>query len=312
MSYLFNNWLLIAFAAPFFWALVNIIDLYFVEEIYENEYDGTVITGFAQIIPWLTVPFLGLVIPDPITITMAMAGGFFLVTAYFFYFKALFATGDATLIQILWNTVGITVPFLAFLFLQERLSVVQYLGIVITFLGAMYISFDEKMQGKNIKKTVFVMSGAILFLSLSMIFTRDVYSRTSFQGGIMFFSLGSILAGIFFYILRIKKHGIGNLVNIGKKYYMWFLLAEGMTLAGVLTSQRAIDISPAVSFVAVIESIQPAFIIFSSAVIFSILSLFSYRKKDIIKRIYDDQLVGIWSKAFAIIVMAIGIYMINL
>jgi drug/metabolite transporter (DMT)-like permease len=286
--------------------------LYFVEEIYENEYDGTVVTGLAQIIPWLTVPFIGLVVPDSKTITMAMLGGFFLVTSYFFYFKALFATGDATLIQIIWNTVGISVPVLAFLFLQERLSVVQYFGIAVTFLGAMYISFDNKLQGKNIKKTVLIMLGAILFLSLSMIFTRDVYSRTSFHGGIMFFSLGSILAGIFFYLLRIKKHGTGNLVNIGKKYYSWFLLAEGLTLMGVITSQRAIDISPAVSFVAVIESIQPAFIILSSAVIFSLLSLLSYKKKDVVKKIYADQLVGINSKIFAIVIMAIGIYMINL
>jgi len=310
--HILNNWLLIAFAAPFFWALVNIIDLYFVEEIYENEYDGTVVTGIAQVLPWLTVPFLGLVVPDPLTIIMAMAGGFFLVTSYFFYFKALFSSGDATLIQIIWNTVGIAVPALAFIFLREKLTTIQYFGILVTFLGAMYISLDSKIQKKNMYKIISVMSGAVLFLSLSMVVTRDVYSRTSFHGGIMFFSLGSILAGVVFYFLRVRKHGKGNLVKIGKKYYMWFILAEIMTLMGVLTSQKTIDISPAVSFVAVIESIQPAFIIISSAIVFMILSLFSYKKKEVVKKIYTEQLVGIGSKIFAIVIMAVGIYMINL
>ncbi len=312
MNHILNNWLFVAFLAPFFWSLVNIIDLYFVEEIYDNEYDGTVMTGLAQIIPWFTLPFIGLVVPDLRSVIMATLGGFFLVTAYFFYFKALFSTGDAALIQIIWNTVGIFVPILAFLFLQEKLSVVQYLGIGVTFIGAMYISFNNKFQGGNTRKIIPIMAGAIIFLSLSMIFTRDVYSRTSFHSGIMFFSLGSILAGIFFYFLRIRKHGTGNLINIGKKYYIWFLLVESLTMLGIIASQRAINISPAVSFVAAIESIQPAFIIIVSAVFFSFLSLCSYKKKDIIKRIYNDQLVGIYAKIFAIIIMAVGIYMINL
>jgi uncharacterized membrane protein len=312
MNHILNNWLIVAFLAPFFWSLVNVIDLYFVEEIYDNEYDGTVMTGLAQIIPWLTLPFIGLTVPDSRSVIMAILGGFFLVTAYFFYFKALFSTGDATLIQIIWNTVGLLVPILAFLFLQEKLSVVQYLGIGVTFLGVMYISFDNKFRGENIKKTMLIMAGAIIFLSLSMILTRDVYSRASFHSGIMFFSLGSILAGIFFYFLRIKKHGTGNLINIGKKYYIWFLLAEGLTMMGIITSQRAINISPAVSFVAAIESIQPAFIIIVSAIFFLFLSLFSYKNKNIIKRIYDDQFAGIYAKILAIIIMAVGIYMINL
>jgi drug/metabolite transporter (DMT)-like permease len=307
-----DNWLLVAFLAPFFWALVNIIDVYFVEEVYENEYDGTVISGFAQIIPWLTIPFLGLVIPSIGTILMAMLAGFFFIIANFFYFKSLFMSGDATLILIFWNTTAIVVPVLAFLFLLERLSPIHYLGIAITFIGAIIISFSKKIKEENVKKIILIMSGAILFLSLSMVLTREVYSRTSFHGGIMFFSLGAILAGFFFFALRINKYGRGKLINTSKKYYKWFLLIELISLSGVITSQRAIEISPSVSFVSAIESIQPAFIIISSAIVFFILSFFSYSKKEIIDRIYNDQLVSMGYKIVAIIIMAIGIYMINL
>jgi drug/metabolite transporter (DMT)-like permease len=307
-----KEWFFIALLAPFLWSLVNMIDLYFVESIYENEYDGTVFTGFAQIILWLTVPFFGLVVPDWRTIILAMLGGFSLVTAYFFYFKVLFVTGDATQMQILWNAVAISVPILAFIFLGEKLTLIQYFGIVITFFGAMYVAFNNKIKRKNSGKIVLITLGVILFWSLYMIFSREVYSRTSFHGGIMFFSLGSILAGAFFYLLRIKKHGTGKLIAVGKKYFLWFFLVEGLTLMGVITSQRAIDLSPAVSLVAVVESIQPVFIILVSAIIFAVFSLFSRRNKEIAKKIYDEQLVGIGSKIYAIIIMAVGIYMINL
>jgi drug/metabolite transporter (DMT)-like permease len=311
-NYLLNNWFLIALIAPLFWALVNIIDVYFVEQIYDNEYDGTVITGLFQILPWLMIPFIGLVVPDAKIAIMAMLGGFCIVASYFFYFKALFITSDSTLILILWNSVAIFVPILAFLFLQEKLTLFQYLGIILTFLGVMYLSFDQKIKEKNILKVIAIMSATVLLWSASMILAKSVYSNTSFQGGIMFFSLGSMLTGLFFYVLRQKKHEKGNLVAIGRKYFKWFLLSEILTLSGIVTSQRAIDLSPSVSFVAVIESIQPAFIVISSAVIFIIISRFSNKNKEVAKRIHSDQLVGISSKIYAIIVMAIGIYMINI
>jgi len=33
-EFISSNWLIVAFLAPMSWALVNIIDVYFVEEIY--------------------------------------------------------------------------------------------------------------------------------------------------------------------------------------------------------------------------------------------------------------------------------------
>lgn len=312
MDFLLNNWLLVAFIAPFFWALVNIIDVYFVEEIYDNAYDGTVITGLSQIIVLLIVPFVGFVVPDGKTMILALLAGFFLVTAYFFYFKALFITSDATLLQILWNLLAIVVPILAFIFLRERLSAIQYFGIIVTFFGVLHLTIDKKIVEKRLKEVSLIMSGAILFFSLMMILTREVYVHTSFLGGITFFSLGAMIAGLFFYVLRSIKYGKGNLVKIGKKYYKWFVLSEMLTLAGIMTSQRAIDLSPAVSFVAVIESIQPAFIVISSIVIYIILKNYSGANMDVIRRIKNDQLVSIGSKIFAIAVMAIGIYMINI
>jgi drug/metabolite transporter (DMT)-like permease len=307
-----NQWLLIAFIAPFFWAVVNVVDVYFVEEVFHNAYDGAIITGFSQIIPFLIFVFVGFQVPDAGAIFFAMLGGFFLVTAYFFYFKTLFVTSDATLIQILWNSLAILVPILAFIFLRERLTLVQYFGIAITFFGAMYLTLNKKIMEKNIKKVLGIMSGAILFFSLMMILTRDVYSSTSFSAGITFFSLGGLIAGIFFYFIRMKKFGSGNFLKMGKKYYKWFLLSEIATLAGVLTSQRAIDVSPSVSFVAAIESFQPAFIVIVSMIIFFLLGSYLGIKKNVVEKIYKEQLCGLGSKIFSIVIMAVGIYMINL
>jgi hypothetical protein len=78
-----------------------------------------------------------------------------------------------------------------------------------------------------------------------------------------------------------------------------------------LTSQRAIDVSPSVSFIAAIESTQPAFIMILSALIFAIFAILSFRKKELMRKLYEEQLVGFRTKAIAIIIMIIGIYLIN-
>src|SRR4030043_386404 len=97
---IWNNWLLIAFIAPFLWALVNLIDVYFAKEGYRDAYDGAIVSGFFQVIPWLLVPFIGLSIPGINIIMLAILAGLFFCASMFFYFKAIFTTGDVSLLQI--------------------------------------------------------------------------------------------------------------------------------------------------------------------------------------------------------------------
>ncbi len=310
---LWNNWFLIAFIAPIFWALVNLIDIYFVAEVYDNEYDGAVVIGLTQIVPWLTVPFLGLVFPAKEFIFIAMSGGFFLVVSYFFYFKALFRDGDAALIQIIQNTFAVVVPILAFALLQEKLSLMQYGGIAITFIGVTTLAGGGKMKNEKFWPIASIMSGSVIFFSLNIIFTRELYTLSvPFYSVILFYSLGGVMGGLFFYMLKILRHGAGNLFNIGRQYIGWFIFSELVVLGGVMTSQRAIETSPAVSLVSMIESLQPAFIVVLSALIFFAFRFFSHKYEDLAKQIYNDQLSGLTHKIVAIVIMAFGVYLINL
>jgi drug/metabolite transporter (DMT)-like permease len=242
-----------------------------------------------------------------------MSGGFFLVVSYFFYFKALFKAGDAALIQILYNTIAVVVPILAFVLLQEKLSLMQYGGIAIAFIGVTTLAGDGKTKNEKFWPTMLIMSGAVIFFALNMIFTRELYVLSiPFYSVILFYSLGGVMGGLFFLVLRIRKYSVGNLLNIGKKYIGWFVFSELIVLGGIVASQRAIEISPAVSLVAVIESFQPAFIVILSALIFLAFRFFLHKYADLARKIYNDQLSGLAPKIIAIIIMAFGIYLINL
>lgn len=313
MGFIWNNWLIIALFAPALWALVNIIDVYFVSEIYEDEYEGTVIMGLFQIIPWFFVPFIKFDFPDIHIIALSVLGGILALASMFFYFKALFHSRDIATIQVFWNLVALAVPVLAFILIGERLSGLAYLGILIAFSGVIFLTLNKEIRKRNVKRLAMIMSAAVLFFSLSMIIQEKVYSNTSFFGGLIFFSLGYFMGGVLLFGFR-KSNMTKRLVYLSKNFFIWFLAAELITQVGVISSQRAIFLSPAVSFVAVIESLQPAFILIISALLFGLFSLSFIKlgKREIFRKLYAEQVFAKKSKIFAIIVMAIGVYLLNI
>lgn len=326
VSFVSSQWLIIAFLAPMFWSLVNIIDVYFVDGVYKDELDGTIIFGIFQIIPSILLTFF--INPNILakltdfrmghffinnSLLLAVLGGFLFTSAFFFYFKALFNQNDVALLQVLWNLSVIVIPTFTFIFLRERLPLLGYVGIAITLLGATLISFSERLKTKFSSKYISIMIGAVLLLSLSMIIEERVYSNLSSMGygnhgfliGFLFFSIGSFLGGVFFIF-----YGKRNPTALIKKYYKLFFLAEGLTFLGTLASQRAIDISPSVSYVAAVETFVPVFVLAFSLLIVLISKIIK-TNKEMIRRIYNEQLDGVWVKIFATITMAVGVYLIS-
>jgi hypothetical protein len=89
MSGLSSVWLPIAFVAPFLWALVSVLDLYLVHGLYQDEWDGTLISGAFQLFPWLLVALgiLSFVPPPTEAILFSLAGGLMFLASFFFYFR---------------------------------------------------------------------------------------------------------------------------------------------------------------------------------------------------------------------------------
>jgi len=321
-----NHWLLLSFCAPALWALVNIIDVYFVKEIYTDEWDGTIISGLFQIIPWcFFITFVnfgdsfsllfsspGSFAPDRL-VWFAIVGGFLFVASFFFYFKALFKNIDVALAQIIWSLPIVFVPLISYVIGTEVLGWNKYVGIAVTLLGLIVLSLSGYIRQNINIKYLFVMMMAVIIFSLSMIFEDAAYTRIDSLGygndGFWFvfamFSLGAVLAGVFF--AMIKKRNPWSLI---KKYWKVFVLAEGISFIGTLTSQRSIDIAPAVSYVATTETFVPVFVMVFSGII--VLWLFLFRKKlSLAREIYSEQIKGFWIKLLSTLIMALGVYIIK-
>lgn len=323
-----EHWLLLAFLAPMFWAAVNLLDVYFVDGVYRDEFDGLIISSFFQILPIAVVllflridfgSFVGFSYSDGVIgldkfLWLALAGGLAFNFSFYFYYKALFNTNDSALLQIFWGLTIVVVPVLSFLLWGERLSLYIYLGMAITLLGVTILSASKKFQAKIFSRYSLIMVGAVFFLSLAMVLEGKAYESLAGRGlgdqgfllGFLFFALGAFLSGLIFSI--IKKRNPWPLL---KKYWKVFILLEGMTSLGNFTSQRAIDVSPSVSYVATAETFVPVFILgFSLLVLFFSSNLLKI-KSLVIERVYGGQLNGVWLKIVATLIMAFGVYIMS-
>ncbi len=329
MDAIFENGIIIAFFAPFFGGLINLFDTYFVDSIYDSEWDGLIMSALFRLLPCIGLLFFfGPEIISAITagsgsqilfginvgVILSFVGGAIFIVAILYYFKALFQHNDMALIQILLNVVVVVVPVLAFLIAGEKLTVIKYVGIAVAFLGASIPSLNDGIKKKS-RDLLWKMAIAVFCFAISMSLLEKAYTdialvvegeNQAFWVGFFYFCLGSCLLGLG--ISAKKKKLSRRTLGIIKKFFVIFLVAEVLEIGEILAVQKAISLT-AVSYVSVIENFDSAFIL-----LFSFLTLVLFRfliKKDNkkIEAINKEQLKGWRLKVVAIVVMAIGVYM---
>lgn len=314
-----HYWLLITFIAPTLWAVTNIIDVYFVESVYRDEYDGTIISGLFQILPWIFVP-LGIIsfTPSEYQFAPLFFAGFFFIASLFFYFRCLFTRNDASLIQILWNLNVPLTLFASWFLWHLSLEPLQYVGCLLVFLGVFALTMKGRVPLSMIRSIALPISGAIIFLTMSMLLSGYGYdhSRGNFFGAYLLFSLGSFTAAVGLTFIRTmsrgrlqEAHTVVHIARLSAKYFVIFFLAELLALFGTIASQRALDISPSVGLVATVESLTPVIIIFLSIALAFIMRAFQPDDTRWIK-LFREQTFGMSAKIISTIIIATGIYCI--
>ncbi len=323
-----SHWLLVAFLAPMLWALVNMVDVYFVGNVYQDELDGSAITGLFQLIPLLAIFFFvpigwsslfgfqvsGNIAGISAAVWQALAGGLLFNISIYFYFKALFHHNDAALLQIIWSLTIVFVPVLSFLFWREQLPLHAYLGMIVTLFGVIILSISGHLKSKLSRRYLGVMISAVFFLSLSMVFSDMAYTRfdtlfsgaSSFLAGFSFFSLGGVFGGIVWMAISRRNH-----ISLIKKYLKVFLAMEVINLFGLFFSQKAINVAPSVSYVAVAETFVPVFVLVMSAVLVFVSLKIVHSRSEVFKLIYREQLNGVGVKILATVIMAVGVYLLS-
>ena len=231
------------------------------------------------------------------------------MVSFYFYFKALFRKNDASLVQVLWTLSLPLVPVFSWIVFGERLGGIQYVGIFVAFLGGFFLSLDTKIRSEGLWSVAKSMFLANVCMAASMVIqshTYEIVGENNFWSGYLLFSFGAFLVAPLVWVTASRSSRVFLVV---KRYWYIFFASEGLALFGFLSSQRALALSPSPSFVAVMETLLPAFVL-----IFSILAVVFLRafriRTSFVQEMYREQSRGALVKVASIAVVAMGIYLL--
>ena len=305
---MWDGWLWVALAVPILYALDAVLDVSFVgKSVYRDPVHATILSGLFSglLIFFLLAQNHDFERPALTIILACLLNGAIYLFHVFFYFRALFKLNDSSNIEVFLGFSVFLVPVLAFIFLNESLIFNQYLGISIALLGVVILTVAS-MKRKSFTKTILPMGGAILLLSVSFVIQDEIYQHVSFQTGLTYFMGGQVITALLLWLGTECKH----VVSSAKKFGPLFIFSQFIGVLAVVFSQRAIDISPSISYVVAIESTTPLFIMLFSLLLYPFLSGNSNRPNSTVF-ILKQQLVKMPTKIIAFTFLLIGVFFIT-
>ncbi len=304
---LWESWFAIGLLSVAAWGLSCVIDVCFVGEgIYRKPVDGVVVAGAFFAVPLLTSGNIEMVrdIPPGVAFVAFAAGVFYLLHIYF-YFRALFALNDASNAEI-FNTLSVlVVPLLAFALLGEVLQIVHYAAIGLSLLGILVL-IRYQISGLTWKVTV-LLTTSVLCISLVMVMQAWVLQHVSYDTAVWFFSAGAVSCVAALLILRRRLRA--RIARIVTRFGFVVVGVQLLELGAILGLQRATDLGPSVSLVALLECSLPVFVMGFSWLLLGVARCWRHRITEGIRNALATQTDAYPAKllSLVLIVSAIGL-----
>ncbi len=299
------NWFLIALGAPILWAVVNVADVYLVNNYSERDRErssgGLVLfSSLMGIIVSFVIYFFS---KDVFNISLfnmllLLTTGVLAVVWMFFYLYAL-EIEEISSIAPWFLTIPIFGYILGYIFLGETLTAHQFIGSGIVLLGLVFVSFDFSGEKRKLKKKpVLYMVCACLALAISGIIFKYVTIDGNFWVSTFWEYFGLGVVGLVIYLLIPKYRNEFRYMNKtgGVKIFIVNTVCEIMSFSGNMMTNFALLLAP-VTMVYLVSSFQPMIVLFLSVLG---TKFFPHIIKENISR------KALTYKAFAIVIMIIG------
>ncbi len=257
------NWaLFFAILSPAIWGLMNVFDTYIAQLRVKNIIGFAMVSAFTNIIfgfilalflSWNTYTISDYFFP-------ILAGLVMGVQICFYYF--MLSKHDSSHAVGLVYIYPIIVAILSFLFLNERFSLLGYLGMAIVLIGVLLL--NVRIKKLKINLAIWSISVVAIGAGFHEFFAKIAVSQISAWNGT---AINSLVMGWFALILLLKKKYRVGFISEIKNVKLTFV-SELLTLGGLLTLYLAMEGLPA-TIVSVVSAAQPLFVLFFEWVAFS-------------------------------------------
>lgn len=255
-----SMWIVFALLAPFFFAIVHVLDKFCVEEVLEEPWMGVVTSAASSIVAYIALPiffpFIDFSHASAHWILIGISVGIFIQASQFFYFKAL-SFSQAGIVAAYWNLIPAFLPIASYLLFKDVLEFGQYMGILILIVSSTIMCLlDYHFETRN--KTFALMVIAALMQVIAYLIMSQLYANQNFI--IAFYSVitGIILTGLFPLFFKKTRIAFSSSMHRIRPQILFFILIEVANILALASAQMAIKLGDA-SLVAAVETTVPAF-----------------------------------------------------
>jgi len=297
-------WLYITIIAYLLFALANIGDKLMVSHYQTKPIVYAFYVGILGAFVLVLIP-LGVILPGPIHIFWALAGGLAFVMALLFMYQALHLGETTRAITILGGTSPIFTFLFSMFFIPEKLSAHQLLAFCFLVVAIIIISWPPKEHvSKKLHKlqTKFSLVAGVFF-ALSYVLAKYVYASQPFISGFFWIRVGGVLTALAILLWpEYRRQILADLKKPKKKSKASLLLGiQVLGGIGVVGQNFALSLTSA-SLVNALQAIQYAFI-------FLLTALLGKKIPQLKEKFSHAQVL---QKAAAIVLIAIGLYFLTL
>lgn len=224
-----------------------------------------IIESIAGILPaGVAIYFYGFETSTLPYILLALGAGLLEGCFSYFYFKALKVT-DVPIIVVLLQAIPVFSVILGFFLFQERLSLINYLGIILIIVAGGWASYekDENEKASILPKALILILLASLCVSISYAIEVFVLNTLSANSVFVFGRMGYLLFVIlvFSFVPKVRNNFLVELPKIHIAVPLIILLLVIINLTGVYIQTVAYQ-EGNLSIVSVLSSMQPIFVLF--------------------------------------------------
>lgn len=300
------SWLVIAVASHLILALVNLADKFLLEKVIRDDRLYTFLVGMGGVLVWLAAPFLNISFPGWQPFLLDAINGASFVTALFLFFKTLKIADTSIVVPFIGGAVPILVTLGTFFFLGDTFSGRELTAIALLVLGSVVIVRIPRSSEEARTGTSFGIGTALLaavFFALYFVLSKYIFETQGFINGFVLSQAGALAAVVWlFFSPSFRKVLLTFARGLKKSITYFFFVNQLFGAVGFFGLNYAISLAN-VALVNALQGVQYAFLLIFGALI-------SFKWPHLIEERISKRIVI--EKTFAIISIAVGLYLVSL
>lgn len=228
------NWILIALAAYLLLALSYVIDKFILSG---RVPEPSVFAFYVAVLSFATiflVPF-GFYWPGIGTALEAAVSGALYIYAVLFLYKAVKVNEISRVSPLVFAVTASATVFISIVFLDEKLTFLNFNGLFFLIAGGLLISFDLPIKSKKIFNGFYNSMLAGILFALAYAIAKNVYGDIAFINGYVMTRAGIFLGGLGLLLIpEYKKQIFSSLQNIKKDK------KKNMATASIIIGSKAL------------------------------------------------------------------------